>query len=165
MKPILLAFLLFSTSVFAAEGDIHLRLNGRGTHHHVPPAVQKSLNSAVYGFSVGYELPYNFIISAGVFQNSIKDYGSNDGRTSNFWQIENRVYDDKTWSAYVRVRQANNYYQTSYPHSWKTTVGIDVCRKIMSTDWDGCLTHVPWSEGGSTITASALVVRTTFGTK
>ena len=186
MKQILFALLLVSSNVFAeglvlaqmkeeslpeltakteAKADdvkrIHFRINGHGVHHHVPNVSKKSLNNDVYGFNVGYELPYNFIVGVGVFANSMKDYGSNSGRTSNFFQIENRLYKDESWSFYARYRTANNYYLSTYKHSWKQTVGFDACHKLFNTTWDGCITHVLWTEGTKT-SASAWVVRTTF---
>ena len=114
MKLLTILLMVVSSVVWAEEGDIHFRINGHGVHHHVAPADKKWLNNDVYGFNFGYELPYNFIVGAGVFANSMKDYGHNHGRTSNFFQIENRLYKDESWSFYARYRTANNYYKSFY---------------------------------------------------
>jgi len=185
MKQILFALLLVSSNVFAeglvlaqmkdeslpeltakteAKADdikrIHVRIQLPGTHGHAPKALYKYTNSKVYGAFIGYELPWNFIVSVGAFENSIKDYGHNSGRTSNSFVLENRFYKDENFSVYARYRLANNYYKTTYKHSWVESGGLEGCYNVYK-GYEACLSHTYWNEG-SKVTATGLALRTAF---
>lgn len=185
MKHILFALMFLSSSVFAetivlaqvrdeslpelaaktdAKEDevkrIHVRIQLPGTHGHAPKALYKSTNSKVYGAFIGYELPWNFIVSVGAFENSIKDYGHNSGRTSNSFVLENRFYKDENFSVYARYRLANNYYKPTYKHSWVESGGLEGCYNVYK-GYEACLSHTYWNEG-SKATATGLALRTAF---
>jgi hypothetical protein len=186
MKHILFALLLVSSNVFAQEAIVlaqvrdeslpdlatntqaktdetnrfHFRIQLPGTHGHAPKALYKSTNSKVYGAFIGYELPWNFIVSVGAFENSIKDYGHNSGRTSNSFVLENRFIKTEDFSVYLRYRLANNYYKPTYKHSWSESAGLEGCYNVYN-GYNACLSHTFWNEK-SKVTATGLALRTTF---
>ena len=159
MKRLIVSLLMFVSGVcLAEEGDIHVRLQLPGTHGHITKTPY--MNNKVYGAFIGYELPYNFIISAGAFENSIKDYGHNSGRLSNSFVLENRFYKTEDFSVYLRYRLANNYYRTYYKHSWSESAGLEGCYNVYK-EYAACLSHTFWNEK-TKATATGLALRAAF---
>ena len=144
MKRLLVILgMLFSSTTFAAQGDVLMQLDVYGYHFQD----NEKYNNFNYGVGVNYEVVDRISIGARTFRNSYKDGSTRNGQPVDLYSqsvsINYRFWNDNLWATNAGWTLANHYANGNgiIAKNMQDMPYVNVCRKIgdQSSKTSGCV--------------------------
>lgn len=141
-KLLILLGVLFSSTAFAAQGDVTVQIDTVGYHFQN----NDTSNNFNYGIGIMYEVVDRLSLGLRTYRNSYKDgtkiYGQDAELYSQSINVDYRFWSNDLWSTHIGWTLANHYQNQNgiIVKNMQDMPYLNACRKIGDTTskWQGC---------------------------